>query len=154
MSKQEKSGSFENLFVNESQRLIYTEISNLKKRLQLLEGERKANYQLNDEQLKKNEARIQQLRETNHQLKKKRQELAKKQDNYFEVISKVLGKKAYEFKGKNYEETKDMLDCKLGDVQNKLNLLGFEKRKLQEDLRKVSDKEKILQKADAKKNPW
>jgi len=144
MSKK-RATSFENIFVSETHRVIYNEISYLKKRIHLVEGERKANYESNEETLKHQENQIKDIRRKNQDLKGYMKELLSAKDPYFKLISSKFGsdRKAYEFREKSYEDTLDILECKIGTLVNKLNALkyrnGHKENQLKGFLQKESD---------------
>ncbi|CAL8130638.1 unnamed protein product [Orchesella dallaii] len=119
----------ENIFVSEGHRALYNEITYLKKRIHLVEGERKANYESNEAVIKKNDAVIMQIKETNKNLKQKRKSMVDTRSNYFKKISNVLGgeKKAYEFKDKDVREVLEILEYKIGALKNKLNILDYKR---------------------------
>jgi hypothetical protein len=131
MPKKTRSTSFENIFVSETHRAIYNEISYLKKRIHLVEGERKANYESNEEALKKNETFIKELREKTQTLKTRKKGMLSLKDRYFKLIASKLGgdKKAYEFREKSFDDTVDILECKVGTFTNKINALKYKNDK-------------------------
>jgi len=146
MPKKPRSNSLENIYVSEAHRAIYSEISYLKRRIHLVEGERKANYESNEEELKRNETILQEVRDKNNRLKKEHKEMLKVSGNYFQVVSKCLGneKGAYAFRGKTFEQTVDILECKIGDTKNKLNLLQFKRKEVKEKLDSILKEERKL----------
>ena len=154
MPKKPRSASLENIYVSEAHRAIYSEISYLKRRIHLVEGERKANYESNEEELKRNEILLHEVREKNSQLKKEHKEMLKSADNYFQIVSKCLGneKEAYAFRGKTLEQTTDFLECKIGDLKNKLNLLQYKRKDVREELDSILKEEKNLKSTISRKN--
>jgi hypothetical protein len=153
-NKKSKSASLENIYVNEAHRAIYAEISYLKRRIHLVEGERKANYESNEEELKKNESVLHDLRLKNVKLKADHKAVLKSTDNYFEIVAKCLGdgKRANEFRDKSYEQTVDVLECKIGDLKNKLNLLQYTRKEIKEKLESILKEERKLKSSINKRN--
>ena len=127
---------------------VFDEIASLKKRIHLVEGERKANYETHEEILKNNETKIQQLKNHNTQLRRQHAEMVRTFNNYFLIVSQRLGseREAYAFRGKSFDETIDILECRIGDWKNKLNLLKFKKSQLKLKIQQLQKDEEMLQK--------
>jgi hypothetical protein len=148
MSKKTRASSLENIFVSETHRIIYTEISYLKRRIHLVEGERKANYESNEEILKKNETMVKEIKDKNTSFKAQRKVILQSKELFVKEISTRLGgeKKAYEFKDKKFEDVVDILECKIGTLRNKQNYLKYTKTQQTKLMREVVDEEEQLQK--------
>lgn len=155
MPKKGRTSSFENIFVSETHRAIYTEISYLKKRIHLVEGERKANYESNEETIKKNESTVKELKDKNQLLKNRRKRMLESRDSYFKQIATKLGgeKKAYEFRDKNFSDAVDILECKIGTLRNKLNLLKYTKAQQDKEMAMTLEEEERLKLAVEGKRP-
>jgi len=147
MPKSRKLGSVENILFEDSHRAVYDQISYLKKRIHLVEGERKATYEFNEQSLKENEICVKKLRETNGALKGRIKQLANTKYNYFKEIWEHSGNKlkAYAYKDKDFNETVDMLECKVGDFKNRLNLGKFKRAQLEPKLKRLEQMEKLLE---------
>lgn len=148
MSKKTRASSLENIFVSETHRVIYTEISYLKRRIHLVEGERKANYESNEETLKKNESLVKESKEKNLHLKAEKKLMLQSREIFVKEISSRLGgeKKAYEFKDKKFLDVVDILECKIGTLRNKQNYLKYSKAEQARVMRGVLEEEEQLQK--------
>ncbi|CAG7835164.1 unnamed protein product [Allacma fusca] len=100
-SQKKRSGStVESILDSEANQAIFNEIAFLKKRIHLVEGERKANYESNEEILRNNEIRLQDLRKVNSELQKRHKEMLKTYNNFFLIVSNRLGSQrdAYAFR--------------------------------------------------------
>lgn len=123
----------ESLFNGEANQIVYAEIAYLKKRIHLVEGERKANYELNEETLKLNEAQLVELKQRQISLKNTIVQLAKTSGNYSLIVTHRIGneKQVTNLKNKRLEDTIDILECRIGDLKNKDNLNTFKASSLE-----------------------
>jgi len=147
MPLKSRSRSLENIYGSEVHRAIYAEIAIVKRRIKLVEGERRANYELNEEELKKNEILIEELRQKILSTKKKCEELRKTTGDYSSVVAANLGdaKKINFFRGKNFEETQDILEGFIGDSKNRLNLVKYKKEDMKQKLQALLKEEEQLE---------
>lgn len=154
MPKKAQASTLENFFVSEGHRLLYNEITYLKKRIHLVEGERKANYESNEAIIKKNDGAIKEIKEKNKRLKEKRKGMADVRNNYFKKIAQIMGgeKKAYEFKDKDFREIVDILEYKIGAVRNKINLVDYKRLHYMKGMNDAIQLEGTLRKRLVKRN--
>lgn len=148
MPKKGRTSSLENIFVSDAHRVIYNEISYLKRRIHLVEGERKANYESNEEILKNNEQKLKEVKEKNQTLREERKKILQSKEIFLREISIKLGgeKKAYEFKDKKFDDVVDILECKIGTLRNKQNYLKYTKAQQAKLMEDVLQEEQMLQK--------
>lgn len=154
MPKKAQASTLENFFVSEGHRALYNEITYLKKRIHLVEGERKANYESNEALIKKNEAIIKEIKEKSKTLKESRKSVVDKHSNYFKKVAEVLGgeKKANEFRGKSCREVIDILQDKIGAMRNKLNIVDYKRAHYTQEMKDVLQMEGSLKKKLFTKN--
>lgn len=152
-NKKAQSSALENFFVSEGHRVLYNEITYLKKRIHLVEGERKANYESNEAIVKKNEVAIKEIKEKNKELKLQRKLMADTKGAHFKKIAELIGgeKKAVEFKDKDLREIIDILEYKLGTLQNKINLVDYKRIHYMKDMNEAIQMEGTLRRRLVKK---
>lgn len=154
MPKKAQTSTLENFFVSEGHRILYNEITYLKKRIHLVEGERKANYESNEAVIKKNDGVIKENKGKNQELKQKRKCTADTKSNYFKKIAQAMGgeKKAYEFKDKGFREVIDILEYKIGAIKNKLNIVDYKRLHYMKGMDQALQMEGVLRKRMGKRN--
>lgn len=154
MPKKAQSSTLENFFISEGHRVLYNEITYLKKRIHLVEGERKANYESNEAIIKKNDGALKEIKNQNKELKQKRKCMVDTKSNYFKKIAQIMGgeKKAYEFKDKGCREVIDILEYKLGALRNKMNIVDYKRLHYMNDMNEVLQLEGTLRKQLVKRS--
>lgn len=149
MSKLQNSKTVENHYGGDTQRqrAIYSEISLLKRKIKLVEGERKAYYEQNEEELKKNEALIEEMRLKIAAAKAECETLRQSKDGYSVMIASILGdeKRASVFREKSFEEVQEILECQIGDAKNRLNLIKYKNHDMKEKMKALLKEEKQLE---------
>ncbi|XP_039289350.1 coiled-coil domain-containing protein 151 [Nilaparvata lugens] len=121
--------------------VINKQIVEIKKKIQLSEGRRKAYYEECDAEKKRNVEKIRNLKKSIKELYSELAKPAKFQSD--EMILKAGGKFTKEttaLRNKDIEEVAELLDYKVIDLQKKLDLINHQAKEYQSEMKKLADK--------------
>ncbi|KAJ1523499.1 hypothetical protein ONE63_001351 [Megalurothrips usitatus] len=121
-------------------------IIELKKKIQLSEGQRKAHYEECESEKKRNAEKIRQLKK---EVKELRIKLSQPPTCDSNVLKKYCHnpKETYALREKRKEDAVEIMDLKVTDLKKKLDLLRYQSKQHQEKMKSLADEyKKLLQK--------
>nr|CAD7460266.1 unnamed protein product [Timema tahoe] len=122
------------------------QIFEIKKKIQLSEGQRKAYFEECDLEKKKNTEKLRNLKKEIKQLYLQLGSFSKLDEDVFKVTRRPI-KDIMAFKNKTGDEVATVLDCKVIDMQKKLDLVRHQSKLCQRRMKQLADEyHKLLQK--------
>ncbi|CAG2059639.1 unnamed protein product, partial [Timema podura] len=122
------------------------QIFEIKKKIQLSEGQRKAYFEECDLEKKKNTEKLRNLKKEIKQLYSQLGSFSKLDEDVFKVTRRPI-KDIMAFKNKTGDEVATVLDCKVIDMQKKLDLVRHQSKLCQRRMKQLADEyHKLLQK--------
>ncbi|PSN45156.1 hypothetical protein C0J52_03936 [Blattella germanica] len=122
---------------------INKQILEIKKKIQLSEGQRKAHFEEWDGEKKRNNEKIKQLKK---EVKELHLQLANTGQNFDTILRarSKYPKEAGALRNKSAEEVVTLLDCKATDLKKKLDLLRHESTKCQNKMKVLAEQYHVL----------